>query len=82
MMSSGTASAMVAVDFITPMSDIAASVKPKNSAPESPMKMEAGWKLYRRNADTRPDDRGGKRGRIEPVRLRGEQAAGSPRRWR
>ena len=29
-------------DFITPMSDIVASVKPRNSAPESPMKIDAG----------------------------------------
>ena len=37
--------AMAAVVFITPSSEIVASVKPRNIDPESPMKIEAGLKL-------------------------------------
>ena len=45
MMSSGTARVIAAVDFMTPSSEMVASVKPRNSAPESPMKIDAGLKL-------------------------------------
>ena len=45
MMSSGTTRVMAATDFITPSSEMHASVKPRNIAPESPMKIDAGLKL-------------------------------------
>ena len=41
----GTIRAMVAALFTAPMTEIPASIKPRNMLPESPMKMRAGLKL-------------------------------------
>ena len=41
-------------DFCEPRSPIPASMKPRNRLPESPRKMDAGWKLKHRNPTVAP----------------------------
>ncbi|OPZ63584.1 MAG: hypothetical protein BWY85_01624 [Firmicutes bacterium ADurb.Bin506] len=50
----GTSSTSVAGVFRAPMAESPATVRPRNSAPASPMKILAGLKLYRRNPVVEP----------------------------
>ena len=45
---------VINVVVLNPSNDRHASVKPRNSAPQSPWKIEAGWKLYGRKPAMEP----------------------------
>ena len=51
---SGTMIVVRPANLVTESSETVPSAKPSVRAPESPMKTEAGWKLYRRNPSEEP----------------------------
>ena len=68
--SSGTASAYAAEDFITPMQVYRLQGEAQEECAGIPHEvLDAGLEVVPKKRHTRPDDSSGQRGRIEPVRL-------------